>query len=109
MCSNVEVEMLRDEMQKLQDKQTFVSSWDPETMLPPFTDVIMEATDGRSVHSHVSTLVGTSEAPGPPPWTLSSPILWKCRICKIILQRTWASFLCINCNNLVSLKADTRA
>jgi hypothetical protein len=70
MCSNVEVEMLRDEMQKLQDKQTFVSSWDPETMLPPFTDVIMEATDGRSVHSHVSTLVGTSEAPGSPPWTL---------------------------------------
>jgi heterodisulfide reductase subunit A-like polyferredoxin len=59
MCSNVEVEMLKDEMQKLKDKQTFVSSWDPQTMLPPFTDVIMQATDGRLVHSHASTLVGS--------------------------------------------------
>jgi heterodisulfide reductase subunit A-like polyferredoxin len=59
MCSNVEVAMLKDEMQKLKDKQTFVSSWDPQTMLPPFTDVIMQATDGRLVHSHASTLVGS--------------------------------------------------
>ncbi len=60
MCSNVEVEMLKDEMQKLKDKQTFVASWDPQTMLPPFTDVVMQATDGRLVHSHASTLVGSS-------------------------------------------------
>ncbi len=59
MCSNVEVKMLKDEMQKLKDKQTFVASWDPQTMLPPFTDVVMQATDGRLVHSHASTLVGS--------------------------------------------------
>lgn len=57
MCSNVELDDLQEQMQKLLEKQNFITTWDPETMLPPHTDVILEANDGRLVHAHKSTLV----------------------------------------------------
>jgi len=57
MCFDADVEELEGQMQKLLEKQNFIAFWDPEIMLPPHTDVILEATDGRYVHAHRATLV----------------------------------------------------
>lgn len=59
MCFDADVEELEGQMQKLLEKQNFIAFWDPEIMLPPHTDVILEATDGRYVHAHRATLVHT--------------------------------------------------
>lgn len=72
LCSNIEFEDLKAQMQKLQETQSFIASWDPETMLPPHTDVILEATDGRLVHAHRSTLVWQSSCLT---WKVSVPLL----------------------------------
>lgn len=59
ICFDADVEELEGQMQKLLEKQNFIAFWDPEIMLPPHTDVILEATDGRYVHAHRATLVHT--------------------------------------------------
>lgn len=56
-CSRVDIEELQGEMQKLLEKQHFITTWDPETMLPPHTDVVLEALEGKPVHAHRATLV----------------------------------------------------
>lgn len=62
LCSNFEIEDLENQMQRLLEKQNFITHWDPETMLPPHTDVVLEATDGRPVHGHRATLVCQSSS-----------------------------------------------
>ncbi|KAG0579733.1 hypothetical protein KC19_4G119800 [Ceratodon purpureus] len=62
MCSRVEVEELQVEMQRLLEKQHFLTTWDPETFFPPHTDVILESSDAKQVYAHRATLMGKSEA-----------------------------------------------
>lgn len=62
LCSSFEIEDLENQMQRLLEKQNFITHWDPETMLPPHTDVVLEATDGRPVHAHRATLVCRSSS-----------------------------------------------
>lgn len=59
MCSNVELDELQAQMKMLQAKQSFITTWDPESLLPPHTNVVLEADDERLVHAHKSTLVRT--------------------------------------------------
>jgi len=57
MCSRIDIEELQGEMQRLLEKQHFITTWDSETMFPPHTDVVMEAIDGKPVYAHRATLV----------------------------------------------------
>lgn len=60
LCTSIELNDVQSQLQKIMEKQNFITTWDPETMLPPHTDVILEANDGRLVHAHKSTLVSTN-------------------------------------------------
>ena len=57
LCSKTDVKELQVEMQRLLMKQQFITTWDPETLLPPHTDVILESCDGKQVYAHRATLV----------------------------------------------------
>jgi len=57
MCSRTNIEELQGKMQRVLEKQHFMTTWDPETMFPPHTNVVMEAIDGKPIYAHKATLV----------------------------------------------------
>jgi hypothetical protein len=57
LCSKIDVEELQVEMQRILLRQQFITTWDPETLLPPHTDVVLESFEGKQVYAHKAILV----------------------------------------------------